>query len=688
MATTIDIENAKQIRQPMDVVIEMEMASDDVTLTYSGYSSTSKVADGVLSQPTWPMRGLADLQGDGFPLNGSRVLYDSSTTASQTNGKLGVRGNIGQSVTITISGNKSIASLFIHATGAESITFGGTTTPIINNVVTIPVGGTSITITLNPAKDTERIEVSQIGAGAKFVITNENLIRATVSLRSDLSRFGQTLPESELNVEVYQDTDIAEVVAAIPEDAPITYSAGYEGDMSPTRKFYVTGQVTWADNVLSIQAVDAVHFLNQTTTETAILGTVIDEFLNLPRLLLGEAGIDWGRSEEGYELRSAEYAWLIGPDASARDVIAFMNQSVNLTDETGGLIDGTGSLAAPLQFTYRDAGIPYLSIKDNGRRRDEIIKEEDCGQIKRAVERGTSSVSATWGKINSRTYSVNEPVVKIGTATMTKGVGTSLNFEAYAHDWWIGKPTGDNEDGVFSTKMLAKYKFLHNDGGIWLAAPGDKSGYPYCAGTSVGANRGSYFLGVGNRLPGQGTPQSAMSKGAINPGYVAYSQFIPWIQRYVEFPPYDAQGREFINTAQMWNVLVNAGVISSTETNLDLEIRGYPLNPEAQDLTYSITPEGETVTISDVLFSGQIAAKLPSGGSTLIYPKRALTAGAYRSPKTGSFTWKGDPRMQPRDITTFRRLDGTDTIITIENITLTHEGGGLSAEITYREGAI
>ena len=52
----------------------------------------------------------------------------------------------------------------------------------------------------------------------------------------------------------------------------------------------------------------------------------------------------------------------------------------------------------------------------------------------------------------------------------------------------------------------------------------------------------------------------------------------------------------------------------------------------------------------------------------------------------GQFVWKGDPRMQPRDVVTFHRLDGTTETITIENITLSHEKGGLSAEITYRKG--
>lgn len=59
-----------------------------------------------------------------------------------------------------------------------------------------------------------------------------------------------------------------------------------------------------------------------------------------------------------------------------------------------------------------------------------------------------------------------------------------------------------------------------------------------------------------------------------------------------------------------------------------------------------------------------------------------------RSPHVGTFTWRGNPKMQPRDIFTFRKLNGIDVVCTIESITLDFEGGGLSSEITYREGAV
>lgn len=63
-----------------------------------------------------------------------------------------------------------------------------------------------------------------------------------------------------------------------------------------------------------------------------------------------------------------------------------------------------------------------------------------------------------------------------------------------------------------------------------------------------------------------------------------------------------------------------------------------------------------------------------------------------RSNICGAFVWKGDPRMQPRDVAAFHWAepdsDGNEVVelITIESIALIHEGGGTKATITYRKG--
>lgn len=652
----IDVQNAKQIRDPMDVLIEMELASDDVTLSYSGYSGSAKVADGELDEPTWPMRKLADLQGDGFPLDGSCVLYDSSTSPSQTNGKLGVRGNVGEAVTITITGNKSIASLFIFATGAESVTFGSTTTPIYNNVVTIPVGATSITITLNPASETTRIEISQIGAGAKFRITNENLIRATVSLRADLSIIDPTLPESEINIEAYQDTDISELVASIPEDTPITYSAGYEGDMSPVRKFYVTGQVTWADNVLTIQGVDAVHFLEQKTIYPVALGTVDD------RHTIGYLGASMSRVQ-GLAACAILLSGVIEPlalrqmanditDVVYRDTHAIVETQTTreiLTNimhyfhqEIPAVYFGTDRRASFFP-TYVDAGRPlYRDKKEDIPRHN--IKEDDCGDIKRQIDRSLTDIIATWTPVSYKEANGSEEFV-VGSGDWLKYTGIFLNFDDYVVDFVV-RTQGEGEAIASVDKM---------DDESWVAST-----------VSLWEDRWR----TGPKLFGPDLPQGWMTD--LNADY--YTQVMPW---------YASKGSQA--QAKVWPRSV-------TEQTLNVEIKGSKLVISTEVLAVHGGGQGVSANIDLDWLKGTVETYGRDDEALLprleLYPAGAINSLFEKSPITGSFTWKGDPRMQPRDVVEWERLDGTTTTITLENITLTHEGGGTMAEITYREGVV
>lgn len=645
----IDIQNAKQIRDPMDVLIEMELASDDVTLSYSGYSGTAKVADGELDEPTWPMRKLADLQGDGFPLDGSCVLYNASTSPSQANGKLGVRGNVGEAVTITITGNKSIASLFIFATGAESVTFGGTTTPIYNNVVTIPVGATSITITLNPASETTRIEVSQIEAGAKFRITNENLIRATVSLRSDLSIIDPTLPESEINIEVYQDTDISEAVASIPEDTPIMYSAGYEGDMSPVRRFYVTGQVTWADNVLSIHGVDAVHFLEKQLPSAVYMNDSYD-LRDTLQWMLTDAGIAF-QSETIRKNYSAYHRVIIFERQSYRDFIKHTQWLLN--------IPGEGINLYP---AYIDAGIPRVRYRLP--QAQWTIQEEDCGECKKDVERAYTG--AIYNSFNHN-FTDFDIYGAVGTYDWYKNNGLFLNIDENTINWM---PALTNEEW----KRASRY-------GIWSSSGASAIAPADTLGSSSESLRGALATNNGATM----IYDNAIQERRVANRYgVAYTQIVPWNCYYRPGAfdhPYWGNIRSM---ADMWRYLTDIEIFDSGLSNFSGTLWGTKLQKQPE--TIEINAETENILRLDVDAVWGQAYDDPD--TVRLFPNKGIEWLLGRSPITGSFTWKGDPRMQPRDVVEWERLDGTTTTITLENITLTHEGGGTSAEITYREGVV
>lgn len=679
----IDVQNSRQIRDPMDVLITMTLAADDITMTYSGYSS-AKVADGVLDRRNWSMRKLADLQGDGFPLDGTHVLYDSATIASRANGKLGVRSNVGQSVTVTATGNKVMASVTIIVTGAGSVTYGGTTTPITGGSVTIPVLSTSITMTFNPANDTERIEISDIYPDNTFRVTNDNLIKATVSLRSDLSLFDQTLPESELNIEVYHGADVSEDVASIPADTPIIYQAGYEGDMSPARKFYVAGQVTWADNVLIIHAVDAVHFLDDVNIVAPVTEKDSDRFGNAARYVLQRAGVSFSDSSYSASWWSGAYRWIIPENTNARRFLAFLNQCFNITDDDADLLEGSGTLNDVLQFAYIDAGIPTLRTYNSEGPRI-TIKENDCADVKKDIEPKTGTVNATWRKLITDDATTTEgKIAKVGSATFKKNVGASLNFDQYTYEWKIGLFVGRNYDNDVAKKMLSKYGVFYGWGYMLDVVPGRSTGEEgggfYDAGISSPR--------VGDKLLIGEIPQEEYRRYPDPGSIYSFSSFVPWSQPYNGWE-YDEVASHLINNAtQMWDVLKNADILDATAEAIDLDIYGFAFYTENQVKTYVVDPESRVYEYGEAPIIGRLAAKLLGGSPIEIYPSKMLSIPMYRSNIKGSFTWKGDPRLQPRDRVWFRRLDGSREEVTLETITITHEGGGTSAEMTYRKGAI
>lgn len=97
---------------------------------------------------------------------------------------------------------------------------------------------------------------------------------------------------------------------------------------------------------------------------------------------------------------------------------------------------------------------------------------------------------------------------------------------------------------------------------------------------------------------------------------------------------------------------------------------------------------GYTLELQPLEVKGNIKA-----GAAVIYPRHGRRFEI--SNITGQFTWKGDPRMQPRDVVRFHHTDknkhlndaGADyEVVQISDIELTHEAGGTQAKIAYRKG--
>lgn len=681
---TIDSENSKQIRQPMDVLITMTLADDDISMTYSGYSS-AKVADGVLNQRNWSMRKLADLQGDGFPLDGAHVLYDSATAPSQANGKIGVRSNVGESVSVTATGSKMIASLTIIVTGAESVTYGGTTTPITGSSVTIPVLSTSITMTFNPANETERIEISDIYPDTAFRITNDNLIRATVSLRSDLSLFDQTLPESEINIEVYHDEDVSEDVANIPADTPIIYQAGYEGDMSPERKFYVAGQVTWADNVLTIHAVDAVHFLDVQTPImyaaefyrdtpyklASVMALIAKHYVgDLDTGGMDNVFIDGGKTKEGV---------ILPKDTTVREIIAELNNVMRFRGIPSRYVRGSDT---SFVFNYVDAGAPELWTYDRGNRRH--INEEDCADIQKEIEKKIGGIKftrdvATVYNGEPGQVGPNYDGVPVGTAQILKDNGVFLSLEDYVFSFLVGieveKIPPREDPGFTYTSLIPALE----GGPSYVAWPKQTNGRDV---DSWLFTDDSHMLMTGDTKNGEFYNWSRADQ-VYKP---IYAQVIPWS---IKYPSTSSEPwYPYRSLTTLWNGLKSRGLVDNDANYFDATLYGYKVNFNEETVTETQNELLEQCEMSSKLKGRSMFWSSGTNKGVEAYPLFGLKELLRRSNKTCSFRWKGDPRIQPRDVFTWHLNDGSEEDWTFENITLTHEGGGTYADITARKGVV
>ena len=680
---TISEQNNLQIRQPMDVLITMQVPDDDITLSFSGYTSTSKVSDGRLTQPTWPMRRLADLQGDGFALSGSYALYES-LTPSATNGKLGVRGHVGQAVNLTVTGSQQMAGLTLLVTGVESVTYNGYSHEVTSGRVSFLVGATTAVLTLTPASEETRIEISEVQTGADITINNDNLISCVLSLRSDLSVENPTLPESEMNIEAYFDQDVSDAVASIPEDTPIYYRAGYDSNMSPVRSFYVAGQVTWADNVLSIHAVDAVHFLDVEVPPMYIAATNENDpyilMRNIHRILtnmgLVSSATPWNLPWL-FPSGANKEAVLIPKGTTVRDIVAEMTNVFRFRDIPQIYLESYPSRNS-LIFTYVDAGIPKLNMVEGYVGRYDV-SEEDCADIKKEIERPIKEITykrnvvtvynGRPGEIRSRSDGV-----QVGSAQILKNDAVFISLDDYVFACFIGE-----ESSIVYPGGSYKYEPMVPMYDTRAGADGRVAWPDFLSGSIFNTPHGWALLSAD-------TKNGELVDSTITEDLPIFSQVVPWNVRY---PAAESSLYRWTSLTHLWNYLVSRGIIASDASYYDTKLIGYKLNIEEAEVTASTDVNGgRSVDLSGVLQGRSFFYKDNEVTGEEAFPTYGLQEMLRRSNVKGSFTWKGDPRMQPRDIIHFHRLDGTVEDVTIESITLKHEGGGTTAEITYRKGVI
>ena len=585
--STINEQNARQIRDPMQIEISMQVGSSAKISNYA-VPSTYKSYDNTLGNAEYSMRVLADLAGDGFPLDGTAELYDPNKTPSANDGKLGFRGNVGQNVSVTITATNNLSSVSVKASGITSITCNGTTYPAVALNV-IPIGARTATLVFNCADNNERVEIDYIVPGVALYIDNDNLVQCTLALRSNLDVDNHSWEESEIEIQAYYPYDISDSFKYVMDEWPILYSAGYDADMSEVRRFYLSEPVTMVDNVITIKGVDASHKLDNYTMpeqwlETPVNGpkqTYYNKFVDT----IKRCGIQLQHEQKWAEASGAKSVTLIN-EQTARDYVAnVMNLTLNHVTDRG---------AWGIQFV--DAGIPSVEHGD-GTVFGNIwtIRKSDCGEWTEKSERNIATIR----KPQDHDRKFYETFVRIGVSGGT----------------WFPTKVQDYTD----IKVGGIYGAQFSDGGV-----------------------------LWGRWP------RVYSHGYDNPK-VDYT----------------------IISSTPSACTFKVTKLTNRVTGCELDVLGY--NPSGGVSSFS-NPNGlPGVTIE----MEPMDTTSDEDGRILNYESLF-----NRSTNTISFTWKGDPRMQPLDY--LKMIDDTKpmspaTWYRITSIELTHEGGGTMATIEARE---
>ena len=560
----IDVKNSSQLRDPMEVHVVFS-SKDDQQITVpsaTGIKASDINYQTSIAEDGWAMVDLADFQGDGYLLDGSCQYLDERENASLQAGKIGLRSSVDSGMMITFSSSTTINALTIKfRSGSGTVRLNGEDYDI-TGFVTMPVNATSGTLIINNTASEQRIEIDAIYPGIFLNLNQENITSCSLDLRSDLSMESPTVEVSSISVEAFWPYDISEVIGNCSDDTPIIYYAGYPGDYSPEREFYLSEPATMTDNLISFTGEDSSNRLDDKSTNDTILATSNRagkrDLYNYFVKNITDAGVVLKSKETPPAVSSgtATAATLIFKESTSRDIVSdIMNLShVN-------------------QYwpTFVDAGRP--AVYHSKPTAKWMIYESDCGEVQRNIDKNIAAIES-----DDEVYGLHTNVARSGggsvneSVEVTAGAGESWEAESDQYIWGL---TVSNAKSVLITASKA----------VWTAV---KTGISVVKGTIMKI--------------------TTSDKRVKDPG-----------------------GRM-----------------------------------------------GYTMTASPAAYGKAL------DGDTFLYPN--YNSLFNRSNISGQFKWKGDPRMQPRDVFAFRRLDGSEELCTIEGIELTHEEGGTSAVISYRKG--
>ena len=578
-----------------------------------------------IQQSEIDLRTLTDLQGNGFALDGSASWLNTNQATTVDTGKVGIRSHIGQAMTVSVSASTSLNALTLRVLGRGTMTANGETFDVQEFMV-VPMNATSISMVFTPSSADERIEIDDIQGGFSISFNDESLIACNLDLASDLSLTGGDWQVSSIEIQGYYPYDISEAVSSMGDGVPITYQCGYPEDMSTVRRFYVSEEVTQKRGVITVKGVDASARLEEYKQSEATWSTTPS---NAHRDMYRKMASWLSQAKIHLVSKEAEPS-TYGTDRHKTCVVLREASFREHIQEMMTYCKGNGFYPR-----FIDGGIPRLTWSIPSPMW--TISEEDVGDLEIQVERNINKIYGSDKEYPLRdTLEVNPKKVTIGTRRVKKGNNYSFNYDKNLYD-----------SVTFDTSLASiNEQTLHS---LNVKAKKTTKSVKYKVQSGWTTKKKQYKQGaVPKKIKkAKGYKVVSKSKNTVTvqwkePKYLVKTKYVP-----------------------------------------TLVVKGYKVESILSlGNTIGINRMGITKEINNKIY-GQFTCQDSEGHS---FRKPSYESIFLDSNIKGSFTWKGNPHIQPRDIFTFERLDGTSEICTIERIETTHSGGGMSSTITYRKG--
>lgn len=574
---------------------------------------------------------------------------------------------------------------------------------------------------INNIRTARKIEIAiTMPDGTVTAFREDDIIRCVVSLRGDLSPINPTLPESEIEADIYAEDVMGAVIADLPDETAITYKTGSKTSQywdSPTRYFYMDS-ASWENNILHIHARDQVHKLDE----------------EIAPLYIGQK---WEGQANNAVSKSLQYlAWSMrdiidGTPEGYGNIEHFSYQSPSNYEGTSASGDQVNSLLErgtrremiakmmnicrfdfpenflqsnyyhdSFRFTYVDAGSPLFYLEKDYWNAV-TINEEDCGDIKEEREKNIEQYNF---KIADILQLSGETVIPPGSSYWTQTIKAegcsgvvkkqkyiSLEYSGLIDKFYVAMTTGDNS-------YISIWAKTTKETGIARSRP-------YNTQFGVGD---SWKTWLQEHKYGMWLIDEDVSNNALNNTKFDFVNLSGnrW---------YDKETSWYINgveqtVAQMWQYLITNGYLAANAESATFDI--HAVAHTVTDDTIKKVRTGRNGTVEEVDGLAWIGEMYAINYNTpreriKILPDMGLNQIARRPTMTGSFVHRNIPILQPwahinfyfiekiltdENEMTLTDENGNELKIggyekrTVETITTTHERGGSISEITYRRG--